>query len=578
MSNSESVDDIFQIIQSYFGVSYLERLIRHHLESYNKFIDTEIKKTVNMFNPIHIKSEHDYVPEYRKYKLEIEISFSNLNIFKPIIHENTGASKLMFPTQARLRNFTYNSNMTLDMHIKYIIRNGEEMKNTEIIEKTLSKINIGKIPIMLKSNICLLKQFDNTNVENNECKFDAGGYFIINGSEKTVLGQERAAENKVYCFNISKNSTKWTWCAELKSVPDYKCLSPKQIYLYLDKKPDLTSSLFISLPRLKNPMPLFVMFRVLGITSDKEICKIILLNHETENNKILLNELKPSIIDANKYMTKESADNYLLNNVQFTPINMDKEVGNKKKQEFVKDILENDLFPHCKEIEEKIYYMGYMANRIIKCKLGILQQDDRDSYINKRVDTTGVLLNNLFRNYFNKLVKDMQKQVTREINQGSWKSNEDYENIINQTNIYKIVKSTTIENGLKRALATGDFGIKQVNSNKVGVAQVLNRLTYISSLSHLRRVNTPIDKSGKLIPPRKLHNTSWGFTCPAETPEGASVGVVKNLSYLTHITTSSNSKIIYEFIKDKITRLIDIKNSEDMNDKFKVFINGSILK
>ena len=159
----------------------------------------------------------------------------------------------------------------------------------------------------------------------------------------------------------------------------------------------------------------------------------------------------------------------------------------------------------------------------------------------KRIDLTGVLLNNLYRNYFNKLVKDMQKQIVREINNGSWKSTEDYLNIINTTNIYKIVKSTTIENGLKRALSTGDFGIKNVNSNKVGVAQVLNRLTYISSLSHLRRINTPIDKSGKLIPPRKLHNTSWGFLCPAETPEGASVGVVKNLSYMTHITIPSNS-------------------------------------
>lgn len=100
-------------------------------------------------------------------------------------------------------------------------------------------------------------------------------------------------------------------------------------------------------------------------------------------------------------------------------------------------------------------------------------------------------------------------------------------NIINMTNIYKIIKSTTIENGLKKALSTGDFGIKHSNSNKVGVAQVLNRLTYVSSLSHMRRISTPTDKRGKLIPPRKLHNTSWGYLCPAETPEGQSVGVVK---------------------------------------------------
>jgi len=187
---------------------------------------------------------------------------------------------------------------------------------------------------------------------------------------------------------------------------------------------------------------------------------------------------------------------------------------------------------------------------------------------------TGVLLNNLFRNYFNKLVKDMEKQIVKEINTGSWKSTDDYQNIINQTNIYKIIKSTTIENGIKRALSTGDFGIKHINSNKVGVAQVLNRLTYVSSLSHARRISTPMDKSGKLIPPRKLHNTSWGFLCPAETPEGASVGIVKNLSYMTHITINSNSMPIHEYV---IPNIIDIQSLTpvDMYDKTKVFINGA---
>jgi DNA-directed RNA polymerase beta subunit len=195
---------------------------------------------------------------------------------------------------------------------------------------------------------------------------------------------------------------------------------------------------------------------------------------------------------------------------------MDKETGIKKKHEFTLEILNNDLFPHCHNMEQKIYFLGYMANKLLLASFDIIKQDDRDSYLNKRIDLTGTLLNNLYRNYFNKLVKDMEKQIIREINTGSWKSTDDYENIINLTNIYKIIKSTTIENGIKRALSTGDFGIKHTNSNKVGVAQVLNRLNYVSSLSHARRVSTPTDKSGKLIPPRKLHNTSWGFLCPAE--------------------------------------------------------------
>tara|TARA_A100001015_G_scaffold275338_1_gene332548 strand:- start:379 stop:1653 length:1275 start_codon:yes stop_codon:yes gene_type:complete len=214
-----------------------------------------------------------------------------------------------------------------------------------------------------------------------------------------------------------------------------------------------------------------------------------------------------------------------------------------------------------------------MANKLLQTSLGWIPTCDRDSYINKRIELTGTLLNNLFRNYFNKLVKEMQKQIVREINNGSWRSSEDYENIINMTNIYKIMKSMTIENGIARALSTGDFSIKQANSSKVGVAQVLNRLTYVSSLSHLRRINTPLEKSGELIAPRKLHNTTWGFLCPAETPEGQSIGVVKNISYMTHLTIPTNSSPLYEYILPLITSVDNVEPNE-LHGKMKVFING----
>jgi DNA-directed RNA polymerase II subunit RPB2 len=328
------------------------------------------------------------------------------------------------------------------------------------------------------------------------------------------------------------------------------------------------------LPRVKQPIPLFIVFRALGVISDKEVCEKIILNIESAKHAEMMKGLQASIIDANGYMNKEDCIRYITSHVMYTPINMDKETGIKKKYEFTMDILTNDLFPHCNNATQKLFFLGYMANKLLRANYNWAKQDDRDSYLNKRIDLTGTLLNNLFRNYFNKLVKDMEKQIIKEINTGSWKSTDDYQNIINQTNIYKIIKSTTIENGIKRALSTGDFGIKHVNSNKVGVAQVLNRLTYVSSLSHARRISTPTDKSGKLIPPRKLHNTTWGFLCPAETPEGQSVGIVKNLAYMSHITIHSNSMPIYEYIMPQI---IDIQTLTpiEMFEKTKVFVNGA---
>jgi DNA-directed RNA polymerase beta subunit len=519
LKNDQYIEIPWTIIETYFKGQHLDRLIRHQLESYNNFVSYQIQKTIEMFNPVRIASEQDYDAKSGKYSLEIYVTFENFHIYRPQIHENNGATKLMFPQEARLRNFTYSSAMTIDMNLKFMVRNGPNLENIQTFYKNLPKIHIGKLPIMLKSNICVLNQYKHVdNSHTGECKFDAGGYFIINGSEKTVLGQERAAENRVYCFNVSKNNTKYTWMAEVKSVPDFKCISPKQINMMISSKNNgFGCPLYLQLPRVKQPLPLFIVFRALGVLSDKDICEHILLDIEDEKNKELLKALQASIIESNTCMTKEDAVRYITSYVMFTPINMDKETGIRKKAEFTADILSNDLFPHCTTLEQKIYFLGYTANMLLKTSFDLMKQDDRDSYLNKRVDLTGALLNNLFRNYFNKLVKDMEKQVIKEINTGSWRSTDDYLNIINMTNIYKIIKSTTIENGIKRALSTGDFGIKHVNnSNKVGVAQVLNRLTYVSSLSHARRISTPVDKSGKLIPPRKLHNTSWGFLCPAE--------------------------------------------------------------
>ena len=572
---SDYTELAFDVVEKYFEDQHLARLVRHQVESMDDFYSHQAAKTIDMFNPVSIMSEQDLDKDTGKYKLEISISFENFHMSRAQIHENNGATKLMFPQEARLRNFTYASAVTVDIHIKYIVRQGTNLDNIHTYHKILPKIHIGKLPIMLNSNICILKQYKHVDVDiTGECRFDAGGYFIINGSEKTILCQERAAENRIQVFNVSKNNAKWTWSAEMKSVPDFKCISPKQINMMISAKNNgFGFGIYVQIPRMKIPLPLFIIFRALGVISDKDICKHVLLDADDKSNKKILFALQGSIIDANKVLTNEEAIKTLMSQALFTPINMDKEQGLKRKREFTMDVISVDLFPHCHTHEQKVYFLGLMANNLLKASLGLRKEDERDSYVNKRIDTPGALVNNLFRNYFNKLVKDMQKQIIREINNGSWRSSEDYTNIINMTNIYKIIKSTTIENGIKRALATGDFGIKHSNSNKVGVAQVLNRLTYISSLSHLRRVNTPIDKSGKLIPPRKLHNTSWGFICPPETPEGHGVGVVKNLSILAHVTIPSDSTSIYEYISQSITPVTDV-SSEQLFGKVKVIVNG----
>ena len=195
------IEDPWTVIESYFKDQYLNKLVRHQLESYNNFVGYQIIKTIEMFNPVHIKSEEDYDNKSGKYFLEMFVTFENFHIYRPQIHENNGAIKLMFPQEARLRNFTYASAMTIDINIKYIIRDGDNLENVKTLYKTLPKIHIGKLPIMLKSNICVLNQYKYVDTQyTGECKYNSGGYFIINGSEKTILGQERAAEKSCVLF------------------------------------------------------------------------------------------------------------------------------------------------------------------------------------------------------------------------------------------------------------------------------------------------------------------------------------------------------------------------------------------
>ena len=210
------IEEPYDIIESYFDGKHLQRLVRHQIESYNHFITHQIERTIQMFNPMMVRSVNDYIEEHDKYLLNIEINFHNFRLMTPQIHENNGATKTMYPQEAKIRNFTYASTMNIDIHVKYIIQDDMKMTSSRTIEKVFPNINIGRLPIMVKSSACVLNhnKCEHPSVH-DDCHMDCGGYFIIKGSEKTVLGQERVAENKIYCFE-NKSTTKWSMCAEIK--------------------------------------------------------------------------------------------------------------------------------------------------------------------------------------------------------------------------------------------------------------------------------------------------------------------------------------------------------------------------
>lgn len=215
-------------------------------------------------------------------------------------------------------------------------------------------------------------------------------------------------------------------------------------------------------------------------------------------------------------------------------------------------IMENDVLPHCKNVHKTVFTLGLMANRLLRVVRGDLAPSDRDAYLAKRVEPTGVQLNNLFRNLYLRFQKEFDRQIKNAIDvAGSWKHPRD---IFTSENAHQIFNPSLIESGLINALHSGDFSTKQArdsnsgNNNKVGVAQVLNRLNYLATLSHVRRLNTPIaGKNGELVAPRKLHGSTYGFLCPVETPEGRPVGLIKHLSLMTVVTVPQlHNHILYE--------------------------------
>jgi DNA-directed RNA polymerase beta subunit len=518
MSADKSVDKAvdfeeisWKIINSYFSINKGYQLVKHQIDPFNNFILRMLKQIIDGFNSIEIN--HSFNPELEKFKYILVLDIKNPVLNKPVITEKDGSTKIMTPNDARKRNFTYASNLTVDIQIVAKTLNEETGEYSEE-KKELKNVPLGKIPIMVQCDYCTLKNIHEKN--NNECIYDYGGYFIINGNEKVIISQDRISENITFVFLTNKIST-YSHMAEIRSVQEKKLGVPKITSIKLSSKPNQFGRYIrANIHHIKTDIPLFILFKALGIENDKKIIEYIVYDLEDAVSINIMNELVASIEEANTIKCQKDALEYLAKYLNITGYPKEILYNKVHRINIVRTVLEKEFLPHVgPEYHNKALYLGFMVNKLLKCFLGLKEFDDRDSYINKRVDTPGILMANLFRQYYGKVIKDMKNMLQKEINNGGWKATYKAINIINKINITKLFKSTIIDSGMRYALATGNWGIKN-NKNKQGVAQVLNRMTYNSTLSHLRRINTPIEKSGKLVQPRKLHNTQWGIICPCE--------------------------------------------------------------
>jgi len=548
----------WEAIRSFFANQGPQKLVEHQIESYEDFIRNKLPLIVSSTAPIVVWHEQDEVT--KKYKYEFRLSFENITYMKPRIQEATGRVKPMFPQEARLRNFTYAAQMFADVRFVTRAYSGEKLDKFAEQSRIFEGISLGKIPVMLGSSLCIMKDYPMSYDELGECSNDPFGYFIIHGSERTILCQEKVADNRIMVFSSKKTAAKYTHSVELKSLHESFTMPPKKLEIRLNTKFNgFGLPLSACLPRFREDIPVMVLYRALGLEADEDIVKMIWGTNVEQYESLTASFRECSDI---KVYTREDAIEYLSHHLQYAT-NME------DKKEYVKILLETELLPHvkfggdpaiAKTLEaRKCILMSSMIKRLILTSQGKIRLDDRDAYPNKRVVTTGALLTHLFRQLFQKVCKDIRGKFVHEVNNDVWKKGDKPRplEVLNINNLYKILKVSTIEGKLKQALATGNFTVQGVgpvnagsNATKVGVSQVLNRLSYLATVSHLRRIQTPVEKSGKLLAPRKLHGTSFGFVCPVETPEGHSVGIVKSMSMMTSISQHTPSMIVMKLLDE----------------------------
>ena len=572
MENNTNQDpDIFDwenktwdIIDTYFKQNGI--LVSHHLESFDYFMSRQLPAIIKEkdFNPVRIYNKDTFNEETHEYGEYYEIRFGKTYISKPVLFENP--NKPMYPNDARLRKLTYASGLYIDIHHQ-TIKNINGTIET-IVHPIFEKFPCGKIPIMVGSKFCVLNDLNTlSRTEMGEGLYEDGGYFIVKGSEKVIVSQEKKCENKIFSFKQKGAQSKYLEVAEISSTDPNNQYNISQVRTMMKAREESSGgyALRVRFKRIKQDIPLCILFRALNIIPDKEIVEYIVYDTDNEYNNKIIDLLKASIDESKPIKSQKLALEYISKFV--SGIQNIKYKTNKCRLKYTYDIIITELFPHVGESPiKKAYFLGYMINKMLKCHLGLIDYDDRDSLLNKRIETSGDLMAQLFRGYFSKFVKDLKMACDKDMMTGRFAEL--------PTNLNKKFKPNDIEGGLKYALGTGNWGLKNQSKLRKGIAQVLQRLTYLGTLSNLRRIISPIDKNGKHTEPRMLHSSQWGMMCPSETPEGAGIGLVKNMSLVSKITVPHNPDVVKACLDENGVIELDAVMPIDIPKGVKVFVNG----
>ncbi len=560
---------------------------RHHIESYDQFLASDLPAILKSANPILILQDQiGNTGEYR-YKAEIYVGGlegTKLQIGTPTLTLQGGKDvRILFPNEARLRNMTYSSQIVADFHIRVTFTEqkasgqGTGFNQTVVdmhpgIEEYsyLANMPLCQMPIMLHSRYCLLHQKPEAFLKQaGECIYDYGGYFIVNGAEKVLITRQEQSFNTLYVQNQEREP-------QISTYASISCLNPqtrqvKRVSFGILRR---QKTIQVSIPFVRKPVPLFILFRALGIQADEDILRTIFPNPNDAEAQILEPLLQESVMEASPFYDTFSAIQYI------------KVLTKGFSEAHVLDILHNQLFIHVENRPlARAHYLAECVRRILRVYAGLDPKTDRDDTRNQRCLSSGFLTRMLFQGVYTTWKKVASRAIDQEFkyNKGIY-SGQGFLSLFTPANLFRIsqkgdlsaLPDRFITQGLMRGFK-GKWG-SGVGEEKTGVLQALSRLSYMDFLSHCRRVVLDFDTGMKLQGPRRLHTSQFGYFCTNETPGGASIGITKNLSNLATISIATDPA---PFIQWLLTRggVLSCENiTPDLAAiSVPVFVNGGII-
>lgn len=555
---------------------------RHHIESYDQFLGQDLPAIIAARNPIQLLQSQIGTTGIYAYRAEIYVgglTGQRLYIGTPSVSlKDSEEIRLLYPNEARLRNLTYAAVVEADIVIKLTLAKQQSSGPpimTEILMDPaenpttygyLARFPLCKIPIMLHSRYCVLHSKPQAFLrEAGECVYDYGGYFIIEGSEKVLITHQEQAFNTLYVTPQERDP-------KLSLYATISCLNAttrqvKRVAFGLGRR---EGTLSVSLPFVRKPVPVFLLFRAMGIQADEDIVRLILPNPDAAETKILEPLLHESILDSFPFLDTFSAVQYI------------KTMTKGFSEAHVLDILHNQTFIHVEDRPgARIAFLAECVRKILRVAAGIDPKTDRDDTRNQRCLTSGVLTRMLFQGVYANWAKATVLTLDKEYkyNVGIYQDS-NFQNLFLQGTLNQMFKAGMITEGIQRGFK-GKWSSGSgagVGEEKTGVIQPLSRLSYIDFLSHCRRVVLDFDTGMKLPGPRRLHTSQYGYFCTSETPGGASIGISKNLSLLASISTATDPA---PFVKWLLTRggvtACDQMTPATLTMSVPVFINNGIV-